>query len=144
MKRGSTIILRVAIMALGLAVLALCIFALPVGIHSDEAKAYHPIFWGMYITALPFFIALYQTLKLLTYIDANKIFSELSINALSNIKYCAMTISGLYALGMPYIFHAADSDDAPGIVVLGLVVVFASFVIATAAAVFQKLLRNAI
>jgi hypothetical protein len=43
---------------------------------------------------------------------------------------------------MPYIFYVGDRDDAPGAVAIGLVIVGASFVIATFAAVLQKLLES--
>lgn len=127
---------------MGLIVLALCIFALPVGLR--EEGGYGPIFWGMYLTAVPFFIALYQTLKLLSYVDKNTAFSERSVSALRVIKYCAFIISGMYAIGMPYIYFAAQEDDAPGVVVIGLIFTFAPLVIGIFATVLQKLLRSAI
>lgn len=144
MQRGSTLILRGVIVLIGLIVLALCIVALPAGIRSDNTGDYRPILLGMYAPAVPFFFALYQALKLLNHIDKNKAFSQLSVVALKNIKYCAFIISALFAAGMPYIFYAADKDDAPGVVLIGLVIMGASFVIATAAAVFQRLLQNAV
>jgi hypothetical protein len=144
MKRGSTIILRGAIILIGLIVLGLCIFALPAGIRSDSTGYYQPILLGLYVPAMPFFFALYQSLKLLDYIDSNKAFTQLSVNAFKYIKLCAMTIGALFTLGMPYIFQAADIDDAPGVVALGLVIVGASFVIATFSAVLQTLVQNAI
>ncbi|MDQ3076912.1 MAG: DUF2975 domain-containing protein [bacterium] len=144
MKRGSTLFLRGVIVLIGIGVLALCIFVLPIGIKTDVTGWYRPILLGMYIAAIPFFIALYQSLKLLSYIDKNNAFSELAVRALKYIKYCAITISGLYAVGMPYIFHVAQLDDAPGVVAIGFVIIFASLVIATFAAVLQKLLQNVI
>src|SRR3989344_5739867 len=146
MRQGSTIILKGVVLIIGLIVLGLCLFVLPAGIRSEMAGDfdYGLIFLGMYVPAIPFFFALYQALKLLSYIDKNKAFSELSVKALHNIKYCGFIISGLYAAGMPYIFHIADRDDAPGVAAIGLVIVFASFVIAVFAAVLQMLLTNAI
>ncbi len=142
MKKGSTLFLRGTIFVIGIAVLAICIFVLPAGIRSDNVGYYRPILLGMYITAIPFFIALYQALKLLRYIDRNNAFSALSIQALRYIKYCAIAISGVYTLGMPYIFNVADKDDAPGVVVMGLIVIGASIVIAVFAAVLQRLLQH--
>ena len=144
MKKGSTLILKGAVVVIGLIVLALCIFALPAGIASDNTGDYRPILLAMYVTAIPLYVALYQTLKHLGYIDKNKAFSELSVKALKNIKYCALVISGMYAAGMPYIYMVADQDDAPGVVALGLIIVFASAVIATATGVLQSLVQNAI
>jgi hypothetical protein len=144
MKRGSTLFLRATVLAMGLAVLALCVFALPAGISSDNTGDYRPILIGMYLPAIPFFIALHQTLKLLGYIDKNKAFSELSVKTLKVIKYCALTISGLFAAGMPYVFLVADQDDAPGVILIGLILVFAPIVVAVFAAVLQRLLQSAI
>lgn len=144
MKKGSTLFLKVVVAFIGIAMLGICIFVLPPVIGSDRTGYYRPILYGLYIPAIPFFIALYQSLKLLGYIDINKVFTAVSIRALRNIKYCALAISVLFSAGMPYIFYAADRDDAPGVVAIGFVIIFASFVIAAAAGVFQSLLQNAV
>jgi hypothetical protein len=144
MKVGSTFFLKGVVIFLGLFILSLCIFVLPVGIRSENVGGYLPIILGMYVAAVPFFFALYQTLKLLSFIDMGSAFSDLSVIALTKIKYCAITISVMFGLGMPYIFVVADKDDAPGVVLMGLVITFASIVIAVFATVLQKILRDAI
>lgn len=143
-KQGSTHFLRAALLVIGAAVLTICIFALSDGISADQTDYYRPILLGLSVPAVPFFFALYQAFKLLGYIDTNEAFSDLSVAALKNIKYCALIISALFTAGMPYIYYAANRDDAPGVILLGLVIIGASLVIATFAAVLQKLLRNAI
>ena len=146
MKRGSTTILRVAVALIGLIVLALCVFGLPQLIRSELSGDfdYGWIFVGMYAPAIPFFFALHQALKLLGNIDRNQAFTQLSVRALKNIKYCGFLISALFTAGMPYVFYVADRDDAPGVAALGFVIIGASFVIGTAAAVFQGLFQNAV
>lgn len=143
MDRGSTFFLRTAVVLIGLFVLVLCGLTLRELING-VAGGYAPILIGMYVSVLPFYIALYQTLQLLKYIDQNKAFSGLSVKALNVVKYCALTISGLYAAGMPYIFIVAENDDAPGVILIGLIIVGASLVIATSAGVLRRLLQNAI
>lgn len=144
MKLGSTMLLRAAILVIGLTVLGLCAVALPAGIASDQTGMYKYILMGLYIPAIPFFYALQQTLKLLGYIDKNKAFSESSVQALKRIKYCAVAISALFTAGMPYIFYVADKDDAPGVAAVGFVIIGASFVIAATAGVFQRLVQHAV
>jgi hypothetical protein len=144
MKRGSTILLRTVLLLISLGVFAICVYVLPRIIGSIDAGGYDPILLGMYVPAVPFYIALFQSWKLLGHIDQGKAFSEFSVKALKIIKYCAGTISMLYAAGMPYIFYVAQQDDAPGVVAIGLVIIFASFVIATFAAVLQKLMQDAL
>jgi len=140
MKRGTTLFLKIAVILIGIPIIALCVFWLPSGANYLG----YPVLIGMYAAAIPFFFALYQTLKLLSYIDKNKAFSELSVNALKNIKYCAITISILYAGLIPLLIPVADADDAPGVVGFPIIIIFASSVIAVFAAVLQKLLKEAI
>lgn len=149
MKR-ETLFLKTVVFLMGLPVLALCVFLLP-GLSEYAGKIIPEFFYvkylfliGMYATAIVFFFALYQTFKLLTYIDQNKAFSELSVSGLKNIKYCAITISILYVAELPIIYLIADADDAPGLMLIGLIITFASIVIAVFAAVLQKLLKSAI
>lgn len=147
-EQGSTLFLKGVVFLMGIVVLALCLFGVP-GIVNElieyyPAMIYLPILIGMYGAAIPFFFALHQTLKLLSYIDNNTAFSESSVTALKNIKNCAIAISILYAAILPVLYIIAEKDDAPGLAALGLVIAFASIVIAVFAAVLQKLLRNAI
>ena len=151
MKRGSTFFLKIAVFLIGIPILALCIFGLPslandiARMKIEYAKLLYPVLIVMYASAVPFFFALYQALKLLSYIDKNKAFSESSVNSLKYIKYCATIIGIMYAVGsIPSIFLVAEKDDAPGLALLGLVIPFGSMVIAVFAAVLQKLLREAI
>ena len=149
MKQYSTIFLKLAVILLGIPALALCIFWLPtLLIKSGELKpeyaSFRYVLIGVFISAIPYLFALYQALKLLSYIDKNKAFSELSIKALKYIKYCANTISIIYAVLMPLVFPLADADDAPGLVGIPLIFIFASIVVAVFAAVLQRLLQDAI
>jgi hypothetical protein len=144
MKQVSTLFLKIVISLMGLAVFAFCAVVLPRIIGDIDPLGYDPILIGMYVTAVPFFIALFYGFKLLSYIDKNTAFSQASVNALKYIKYCAFAISIIYAAGLPYIFYVADKDDAPGVVLIGLIFASAPMVIAVFAAVLQKLLQNAI
>ncbi|NEU05650.1 DUF2975 domain-containing protein [Clostridium senegalense] len=140
MKRYSTIFLKISVILIGIPILALCIFLLPGFIN----YLHLPILMGVYATAISYFFALYQVLKLLNYIDKNKAFSELSVKALKYIKYCANTISVIYAVIIPFLFPIAEVDDAPGLIAFPIIIVFASVVIAVFVAVLQRLLQDAI
>ncbi|MCM3729901.1 DUF2975 domain-containing protein [Neobacillus cucumis] len=150
MKRGTTLFLKIADILIGIPILALCIFLVP-EIGNVSAKLLPEFAFIKYLvsivfyaSAIPFYFALYQAFKLLRYIDKNKAFSELSVNALKKIKYCAITISTLHVLTLPLFYLFAEKDDAPGVIFVGMVVPFASLVIAVFAAVLQKLLKEAI
>jgi len=150
MERGSTLFLKIVVILIGIPVLALCIFVVPglanfaAELYPDHAYMKYLIYLDLYLAAIPYYIALYQAFKLLSYIDKNNAFSELSVSALRVIKYCGITISIVIAAGMPLYYLVADKDDAPGIILIGLIIIFASLVIAVFAAVLQRLLKQAI
>lgn len=150
MKQGSTLFLKASVIFLGIPVLALCIFLVPeianfvVDLYPDKAYIKYLVFIDLYGAAIPYYFALYQAFRLLSYIDRNRAFSQISVRALKNIKYCAIAISILYVVGMPLFYLIAQAEDAPGIILIGLFMIFASMVIAVFAAVLQRLLQEAI
>lgn len=143
MKLSSTTFLRVVIYLISFGVLALCAALLAEGFPND-GKGFAWYFVVPFVTVAPFLVALWQTLRLLKYIDSGTAFSERSVKALKLIKYSALSISGLYALILPVMYQAAQAEDAPGVMLIGLVLTFAPLAIAIFAAVLQKVLRSAI
>ena len=148
MKRGSTIFLQAVIVLIGIVALAVMIrFPLTEGraVNLDLFSIYaDPFIVYMYL-AIAFFVALYQAFKLLGLIGQNRVFSLSSVKALRTIKYCAITQTILIVMAALYIriFHAQD-DDPAGFIAMCIVTTFISIVIATAAAVSEKLLQNAV
>ena len=148
--RRETIFLKLSVFFIGIPVLALCIFVLPLiakdAAESSRKMAYvlYGILIIMYVSVIPFLMALFQALKLLSYIDTNNAFSELAVKALKNIKNFATTISLLYVVGLPLFYVVGEVDDAPGVILIGMSFIFAPMVVTVFAAVLQKLLKNAI
>ncbi|TCT17499.1 DUF2975 family protein [Melghiribacillus thermohalophilus] len=146
MKRGKILFLQIAVYVIGAVVVSLCIFALPplasYAAEKNPEYAYlqYPVLIGIYVTAIPFLIALYQALKLISYITQNKPFSVPAVKALGRIKYSAMTIGVLYVAGM--IVLGTQNALHPGIAIIGLVIFFASMVIMVFSDVLQELLKN--
>lgn len=108
------------------------------------SRSYLLIMIGAYLTTIPFYIALWQTIKLLGFIDHGKALSVLSVNALRTIKYCAASITIIYMSCVPLLFPIADADDAPGLLIFGFAFACMPLVVAVFAAVLEKLLENAI
>lgn len=150
MKKGSTLFLKLVIIVFGIAVLALCIFAFPsayqgMSIEWPGIEAVQPIaFIALYASAIPFFISLYQGMKLLGLIDSQTAFSHVSVRSLRIIKYAATSMTLCYFFVMPLVYLVADYDDAPGLIIVGMVFACSPLVIATFAAVLEKLVQSAI
>lgn len=143
MKNGSTLFLKTIIVLIGIGVFTLCVFLIR-ALFNEDLGVYKLIIVVMLTAAIPFFIGIMEVFKILNCIDQKKAFSKLSVKALNTIKYCGIVISVLYAFSLPIIFAAANKDDAPGVGLLGLIFTFAPMAIAVFAALFQKLLHNAI
>jgi len=148
MKRGTTLFLKIAVILVGVPALVLCVYGLPWLVKNPVNPYYasilYPIFAGIYLTIVPYFFALYQALKLLNYIDRNNAFSQLSVKALKNIKYCAFSVSIIYTVMLSFVYLLAKKDDSPGLIIIALIPLFAALVVAVFAAVLQKLLQEVI
>lgn len=148
MERGSSLFLKAAVILMVLPVLVGAGFAIYFLLRNpfnpEYAMILYPIVIGVLLTVIPFIFALYQSFKLLNYIDGKKAFSDLSVKALKKIKFAAFSISLIYAIILPFIYIVAEIDDAPGIILMGMVPIFAALVVGVFAAVLQKLLNEAI
>jgi hypothetical protein len=98
-----------------------------------------------YTASIAFFVALYQAFKLLGYVGSGKVFSHRSVKALRTIKYCAMSLVGFLVGAEAYFFIVVrGKDDIAGGVMMGLVLIFLSAIVATAAGVFERTLQSAV
>ena len=149
MKKSSTIFLQVVIVLIGIGALALLLWEPHiegVNAHATNFEIYFkdPFLALVYIGSIPFFAALYQAFKVLGYAGQNKIFSPEAVKALRTIKQCALAIIGFVVVEETFIMLNHGNDDAAGGVFMGILITFGSIVIATAAAVFERLLQTAV
>lgn len=149
MKRISIIFLQAVVVLIGIIALAILI-RVPLtegrATNLDLLSIYlDPLILYGYAASIAFFVALYKAFKLLGYIGQNKVFSLNAVKSLKSIKYCAIILGFLIVLAGLYIrvFHHKD-DDPAGFIAMCIVTTFVSVVVATAAAIFEKILQNAI
>ena len=150
MKRASTIFFQVVIVLLGIGVLAALLWEPQVegrNVHATQFEIYFkdPFLAYIYLAFVPFFVGLYQAFKLLGYARRNEMFSPRAVRGLRTIKYCAMT-TAIFILGaLAYIFiFVRGTDDIAGGVAMGVFIIFVSAVITAAAAVFERIVQNAV
>lgn len=150
MKQSSTLFLKTVLILIAVGALAALIrFPQTEGraANLDLISIYlNPVILYMYIASIPFFVAIYQAIRLLGFVEKNKIFSQQAVKAVEYIKYCAMSIVGFIVVAEGYLFlvERGKSDDIAGGVMGGLMVMFLAVVIATGTAVLQKVLQNAV
>ena len=147
MKRTSTAFLQSVIVLIGLGVLALLLWEPHVeGVNKNATlfEMYFDLFIAyVYITFIPFFVALYQVFKVLGYARQNKVFSPEAVKALRTIKYCALAMIGFVA-GSVIFMIGGDPEDRPAGTFMRFLIAFPAIIVATAAAMFERILQNAV
>ena len=151
-KRTSTLFLQAVLVLIGIGTLVFLLWEPTMEGRNVNATVFEiyfkdPFLAYMYVASISFFVALYQAFTLLRHIENNRVFSPDSVKALRTIKYCGMTLAGFIAAAVLYLLTAVrGTDDIAGGVAMGLFITFSSIVIviATAAAVFEKLLQSAV
>lgn len=145
MKRGSTIFLQVVLALLGVGVLALLLWEPQVEGRNVNATLFEiyfkdPFLAYIYLAFVPFFVGLYQAFKILGYARQNEIFFQRSGRAVRIIKYCALT-TAIFILGaVAYLsIFMRGKDDIAGGVMMGAFIILVSAIVATAAAVFERI-----
>jgi len=155
MKRSSTIFLQIVIVLIGIGTLALLLWEPQiegVNAHATLFEMYFkdPFLALVYAGSIPFFIALYQAIRALGYVGRNQVFSPEVVRALRIIRYCALAIIGFVVLEeiwimlMNNLMNNADNDNPGAPIFMGILIVFPSIVVAAAAAMFERILQNAV
>jgi len=130
--------------------LAFCVFALPEiwrgGSEEYPAASRSLLFIviGLYAAVIPFFLALWKAFMLLRLVDRNEVFSVASQKALSHLKYCAIVDAVLFVGGVPLLFPIAQADDAPGLILVGMIIACIPVAVVAFSIVFERLVREVI
>ena len=148
MKRGPSLFLRAVPVLIGIGAVALLLWEPHLegrNAHATPFEIYFkdPFLAYAYIASTPFFVGLYHAFKVLGYAGGDKEFSRSAVRSLRTIKYCAIALVGFVAVGEVFILMNQSEDRAGGVFV-GVLITFASVVVATAMAVLERTLQNAV
>lgn len=150
-KRTSIVFLQTVIVLFGVAVLAFLVWEPQVeGVNKNrtsfEIYFHDPLLAIVYAGSIPFFVALFQAIRVLGYVGSDQVFSQEAVKSLRIIRYCALAIVGFVALAELFIVLSGNLDDEnSGVpIFMGLLVSIPSMVVATVAAMFERILFNAL
>lgn len=148
MNRRSTIFLQAVIVLIGIGAIAILLWEPQIegrNVNATQFEIYFkdPFLAYVYFASIPFFVGLYQAFTLLGHIGHNRVFSADSVRSLRIIKYCALAIIGFVALSVVFM-TVGDPEDRPPGVFLRVLVAFPSIIVATTAAIFERILQNAV
>lgn len=150
MQKGSTLFLRLALIGLGALVAFLSgmlMWSIYVNWNPEFPNMTYlrwPVLMALLAATSAFFVASTQAWKLLNNVDKAKPFSKSSITALRNIKYSAFVVGLSLLAEMPLVYWAAQEDDAPGLMLFGLVFAGVPIVVGVFAGVLQQLIQKAV
>lgn len=148
MKRSSTVFLQIVIVLMGIGVLAFMLTEPHFEGRNAQATPFEvyfndPFLAYAYVASLPFFVALYQAFKLLGFAGRNQVFSQEAVKALRTIKHCAIAIIGFVVVSVVFLPFGDPEDRPPG-VMLRVLLTFGSIVVATVAAMLERIFQNAV
>ena len=148
MKTSALIVLQIAIVLVGVGAFSFLLWE-P---HIEGRNAHATLFEiycndaflaYAYMASIPFFVALFQAFKVVGYARQNRVLSPAAIKALRAIQYCGITIMGFVAAGEIFILVYGDKEDRPAGVFMGILITIGAIVIATMAAMCERIFKNA-
>lgn len=140
--------LQAGILLVVFAILLLCAFWLP---ETAEYFAYDapeyaylkwPLLIGIYVTVIPFLMGAFEGLRLLSFIQNEKAFDAQTVLALKKIKSFAFIVAMLYVAGGIILVNLVDMN--PGIALMGILIILASFMISLFAGILEELISGAL
>lgn len=148
MKRGSTVFLKAILILIAIgALVGMIRFPLTEGraANLDFISIYRdPLIIFLYISSIPFYLALYQAFTLLGYVEKNSVFTHVAVDAVKKIKNCSLATIVFLVGFILYIRIVAQGDESAGPTMVGFISIIVSGIFASTAGILQKLLQNAV
>jgi hypothetical protein len=148
MKRGSAVLLQAVVAFVGIGALAFLLGEPHLEGRNRHATLFEIYFKDLflafaYVASIPFFVALYKVFRVLGYAGKDQALSHATVSDLRTIKLCALAVLAFVAASVVFM-PFADPDDTPPGVVMRVFAAFVAVVAAAAAAMFERIFRNAV
>jgi hypothetical protein len=156
MTKTTTSLLQLLTMGIGFVVLALLLWEPHLEGRNVGNTVFEIYFTDLFLAyvyagSIPFFVGLYQVIKVLGYVGQGKAYSHEVVRALSIMRLCALATAGAVCAAIIYLLiHArlypeVNAVDGPeGAVVLGALATLASVGVAAIIGVTQKKLQRSL
>src|SRR4029079_8312375 len=104
MKFGATLFLRAVLVLIGIGALVFLLWEPHLEGRNAHATVFaiyfkDPFLACAYVASIPFFVCLYQAIKVLGYAGRNQEFSPPAVRSVRTIKYCALALVGFVIIG---------------------------------------------
>lgn len=142
-------VLKCVLILISLIILILSIYGL-VGyfnngpFNQEYAKILYPPFIGLYVSTLLMYLGLFSTYRVIRNIENKQRYSISTYRNLGYIQIYSSVITFIY-LGMaPFVFYIADKDDAPGLILINVVLILVFFIISASSLLLGKHVKEVI
>jgi hypothetical protein len=98
-----------------------------------------PLGGGLYLVVAAFFAAVVFAWQLLGTINRQLAFSRRAVRLLSRLKWACVGMQIGVLLCLPMVYTVADGGDAPGVMLIGLVLFAIPMIVAVFLAILQRL-----
>jgi hypothetical protein len=150
MKRFNYDLLAMKVMLIiaSLGVLFLDLYVLPLAIMTGGNNDYimmpylMVIYLSIYIMSFPFFVILYKAFITLHLIKIEQFYSLKTVKNFKVIKVCAYSITLVVFVDLPFLYLLADYEDAPGLLLVGIIIFGVSLFIALFITRFKLLIET--
>jgi len=145
--KKQTLLLKVALIVISLMMILAAVIVVPTilkNTHTDLGGLVWPFGIGFYAIIGLVLLAVYQSWQLLILIDQRKVFTVSSVDALTWIKRAAYSVTIIFAALLPIFYVWVQAEDAPGLLLLALILTGIAFVIGLFANILAQLLASAI
>jgi hypothetical protein len=126
--------------------LIISIFAIPSlikeGIAFYSKNIIISFFVGIYLSIIPFLYSNIQAIKIINNISKNNLFSEDTIKSFNKIKKSSFVFCVIYIFLFPIFYYLGEIDDAPGMILLGFIIILSSIFIYILMSVLIDVLKN--
>jgi hypothetical protein len=148
MRRGSIVFLRAVLVLIAVAALVLLLWEPTTEGRNAHATTFaiyfkDPFLAYVYIASIALFVGVYHAFKVLGYAGRDEMLSSAGVRHLRTIKHCAIVIIA-FVVGAELIIAVQNSDDPQGGFFIGVLIAFASTVVATAMSVLERTLQDAV
>ena len=147
MGGNSTVFLQAVVVLIGVAALVFLLWEPQLEGRNARATLFEiyfkdPFLAYAYLSSIPFFMGVARAFRVPGCFRRGQAFSPAALQDVRTISLCALVLIGLVALAELFIL-LGESDDRAGGVFMGLLITFGSVIVASSAAVFERILRDA-
>jgi len=139
MRKLSLLFLKLSLVLVSLPIVLLAGYGLYWLIGNPVTPRYasmlYPIIVGVYLSLIPLIWSFYHFYKLLSLIGRPDS-GELKDSILKKIRRGSLFFGGIFLLTEPFVFQAAQEDDAPGLILFFMIPVFFALVMSAILTLF--------